>query len=72
MNEEMTTGDDGLCKVETDDPNLCCKLKSPGEVFSKKKKSLGSYVSVNVRWLRKKPVCSGQLPEEGKAPKHPI
>ena len=40
MNEEMTTGDDGLCKVETDDPNLCCKLKSPGEVFSKKKKNL--------------------------------
>lgn len=33
-------GDDGLCKVETDDPKLCFKLKLPGEVVFLKKKNL--------------------------------
>ena len=56
---------------KVDSPKLCCKLKSPGELF-KKKISLGRYVSLNLRWLRKKPVCPGQLPEEGKDTKHPI
>lgn len=64
-------GDDGLCKVETDDPKLCFKLKLPGEVVFLKKKISGLLCVCESQVAEEEASVFWTAPRGGESPKAP-